>query len=224
MPANQKILISSLIPVSDDSAEKNPDDSTDKKQLEPVKTVETSENAENTSIFDQPVFPRITKPVSFTPKDVKEALKEYAQTMTPLSVCLHNHGIRDAIFYDRLVSQFQEIRSLYDIARKQKARQYGAAQQKIIEELPQDDVMYTMDKMGHKSLSNAAVQLIKIRSEVYNRLAQQAETGSYVPANRQENVNRNLNIGVQLTGKLPDNFDLAETGPDALLGVLKNRK
>jgi len=205
-------------------ARANVGDSTDNVQLTQRREVESSllpiDSAEN-SIFNQPVFPHATNKITCTPADVRNMLHDYADSIDTIDVLLQKHGIRLGTFYRTLLTQYDEIRQMYLSAQKLKAARYGDAAKKLWDAIPDNPVFYVHDRDGHKSLSNAAVQYLRVKSDAMLRFAQIHETGSFVPASKQESVTRNFNVGVNLTGKLPADIDIST--PDAILGALKSR-
>lgn len=215
--------ISSLVPVLDEKSETIPHNRTARKQLSSTKTVKTPELPENTSIFDLPRFPQSTRPIECTPADVRKALHEYATTIDTIDKVLKRNNIRIGTFYQSILAQYEEIRQRYLHARQNKAQLYGAKAQDIFEELPDRSEFYTYDKTGNKCLSTAGVRFLELRHQSMLKQAQIHETGSFVPASKQETINRSINFGVNLQGNLPEGFDLSNAGPEDMLSVLRTK-
>lgn len=174
------------------------------------------------SIFNQPTFPYRTRPVDFTPKQVRDALIEFSDCTTPLKTVLTNRKITVDTFYT-IIRTYPEVNEFYTYARRKKADRYSEELQKVWEGLPEEEELYVYDKEGNKSLSSAAAQYLRYKSDNLNRLSQIAETGSYIPISKQETTNRHLSLGVQIQGKLPADFDLGSANPETLLAALKGQ-
>jgi hypothetical protein len=174
------------------------------------------------SIWNQPAFPHKTKKTQFTPQQVKEALNEYAHSIEPIDKILDRRRIKCETFWS-LARVYDEISGYYLHAQRMKARKYGESAQQLWDKLPDDPVFYQADREGNKCLTAAAVRYLEAKSQQYHRLAQIHETGSFIPLSKQETVNRNLSIGVQINGKLPDGFDLNNASPDQLIDLLRGR-
>jgi hypothetical protein len=181
------------------------------------------ENLDPNSIWNQPKFPAKTKPLQFTPSDLKTALIEYSQCDITLTEHLRSKGIDRNTFFT-LIGLYPEIAEAYSVARSRKADVFGEKLTTMWEELPQSGELYVYDREGNKSLSTAAAAYLKAKSDNLLRIAQFHETKSYVPASKQETINRNLNIGVQLTGNLPADYDISTAAPGDLVDILKGRK
>lgn len=175
------------------------------------------------SIWRQPKFPHNTKAYQFTPAQLLSALTEFSNCTTGLSVILYNRKIERDTFY-HLLRVYGEIADTYAIARKVKADKFGEAIVDLWEDLPDREELYVRDKFGKKSLSAAGTQWVRFKAESMHRMAQVHETGSFIPVSKQETFNRNLTLGVQLHGKLPDDFELNSAGPDAIINALRGGK
>jgi hypothetical protein len=175
------------------------------------------------SIWNMTEFPSgKTNKLRFTPKQLKTAIIDYANTVTTMSDILKKYSIRRDTFY-MIVRVYPEVREFYEYARGIKAHKYGETAAKIWENLPENPEFYVYDKEGNKSLSSAGAAYLRYKSEAMAKQAQIHETGSYVPASKQETLNRNLSIGVQINGKLPDDFDLNGASPDQLIDLLRGK-
>lgn len=174
------------------------------------------------SIWEQPEFPHKTNKIQFTPQDLKNALREYESTTKPIAKILKDRGIKAHTFF-KLVGVYPEIGQYYLSAQKSKAHQYGSACMELWEQLPEDPAFYQVDRDGNKSLSTAGVRYLEVKSTMMLKQAQIHESGSYIPVSKQETLNKNLSIGVNLSGKIPDDFDLSTAQPEDLINLIRHR-
>lgn len=175
------------------------------------------------SIFNQPEFPYNTKKYQFTPKQLREALIEYENTVDSIDKVLIRNKVKPHSFF-KIAGQYEEIRQRYDLAQRRKSRKYGEKCLNLWEKLPDQNEFYTYDREGNKCLSTAGVRYLEVKSQMMLRFAQVHETGSFVPVSKQENINKNLTFGVTVHGKIPDGFDLSQNSPVDLIDVLKQKK
>lgn len=174
------------------------------------------------SIWFQDKFPAKTKPFSFPPKKLKETLIDYAHNIKPIDQCLTEAKIEPNTFF-HLLRVYDEISELYLAAQRLKARKYGEAALKLWDILPNNPVFYQADRCGNPCLTAAAVRYLEVKATQYHRFAQIHEIGSFIPVSKQENVNRNLSLGVTFQAKLPDEFDLALARPEDLIDAIKGK-
>lgn len=174
------------------------------------------------SIWNEKKFPSKTRPISFSPQKLYNALVEYSNTTLDLAKTLDNHKIETNTFW-KLARDYPEISASYLAARRHKAHQYGAAALHIWEQIPDNPMFYQADRFGNMSLTSAAVRYMEVKSAQYHRFAQIHETNSYVPVSKQETVNKNLTFGVTFKGKLPQGFDLSTASPAELVDLIKGK-
>lgn len=186
-----------------------------------IQSLPVPENPE--SVFNQPAFPSRTKKYKFKPIDLWNALLAYAGCLTPLTDSLKKHGVDRDSFYG-LLRVYPEIADLYIRVRHCKADKYGEELSKMWDDLPVNEEFYVYDKEGNKSLSSAAAHYLKVKSDNMYRLAQICETSSYIPVSKQQQEVKSMTLGVQLQGKLPDDFDVSKASPEDLISALKGRK
>lgn len=175
------------------------------------------------SVWYQSKFPSNTNVMSFSPQKLKSTIIEYSEVIDKLIDVLSRNGVSKDSFY-RLSGQYPEIKEFYLAARRHKAEVFGGEMIDLWKDLPAEEELYVYDRDGNKSLSTAASSYLKCKSDNMYRISQILESGSYIPISKQETTNRNLNFGVQLNGKLPDNFDLANSTPELLIDAIRGKK
>jgi hypothetical protein len=182
---------------------------------------EQPEEEENPdSIWLQERFPQTTRPIEFTPIQLKQAILDFGNSDTNLTTLLKNKSIDKDTFF-KLIGLYSEIAEAYSVARSRKADIFGEKVVDIWDGMPEDEELYVFDKDGNKSLSTAAASYLKAKSDNMMRIAQFHETKSFVPASKQE-INQRT-IGVTITGRLPEGFDLTNAQPGDLIDAIKGR-
>ena len=178
----------------------------------------TRQNA-SISIFDQPSFPQVTKPVSFTPQQLLSFFDDYATTTKTLAELEAKYGIDHKSMYD-LATRYDEIYQCYRHAQKAKSQLMADAAAKDLESLPDTPEIYQTDRVsGQRVLTSAGARLLEAKSNFKRWRAVALETGTFVP--RQQVESKSINVTANYTGQLFGEFDPSEMDPSKLINAIR---
>lgn len=172
------------------------------------KEIEEINNNPDVSIFDVPEFPHSVQRFAFSPNDVHKALLLYEATNKNITECLSCCGVDVAAWY-KVLRDYPEVDQRYELARSRKADIYQAESISVF--LPEKPPEWAkdIDIRGGEKWSNAAIQYLYRKSEMWHRQAVIHNRPKYgeITQLQSKSINLNLNANLGEIDKISNNLD-----------------
>ena len=169
------------------------------KHLEKIQEI----NQSPISVYDLPEFPWFIHPYSFSPENVKDAIKEYKSTTKSIQKVLEEYGIKGESFYD-LLDSYDQLRIDYEHAQEKKAEMLINETIEIADD-GSNDLIEKEDKTG-KTYYTPNHELVK-RSDIRIKTRQWIAgkwNNRYKDKTSQEVTVKSLNINRNIDGNTPE--------------------
>lgn len=165
----------------------------DRNQLLPVpKDMQPGQLPEGRLIWDYERFPSHTRPYSFTPQDVAQAIDRFATTIEPWTEIMKQYGITRHGWYGSpdwpaVPALYPEIRQAHALAAVRKADAFDSEQHWLMsleqnrDGLPDWLFDISRNDSGKEVLTAAGVQWLRERRAYLREQALRHETGTRVP-------------------------------------------
>lgn len=180
-----------------------------KLRLLPVpKDMQPGQLPEGRLIWDYERFPSHTRPYSFTPQDVAQAIDRFATTIEPWTEIMKQYGITRHGWYGSpdwpaVPALYPEIRQAHALAAVRKADAFDSEQHWLMsleqnrDGLPDWLFDISRNDPGKEVLTAAGVQWLRERRAYLREQALRHETGTRVP--KQQVESRSLSIHADLS-------------------------